>query len=353
MKSIGPALLLVFSFCLPAFGGEPRADDLDPLVLAFYYPWYRTKDYSGAWDHWDIEGRDPDRIDGQGRREITSAHYPVGDVYDSTDPDVIRRHLEESERGGIDAWIVSWWGRKYQPGSVEAILDTIEKTNSRIKITLYYEVVPGCRGYFCDNMKPEDRIQPVLDDLEFISENYASRPAFLRVDGRPVLFIYTRTILQANRQWPEIIDRAREREDWFFSGDSITTFTHFLVRGDFDQYHFYNPVVEIKIFSARLLRYGDFVDVAHWKGGSAALTVIPGYDERNIPSRPGIYMDRKEGRAYELLWKKAIKAEADWVLITSFNEWHEGSEIEPSVEYGDEYISLTSGFSKEFKNRSR
>jgi len=36
----------------------------------------------------------------------------------------------------------------------------------------------------------------------------------------------------------------------------------------------------------------------------------------------------------------AIKADPDWVLITSWNEWHEGSEIEPSWEDGDAYLKL-------------
>ncbi len=39
----------------------------------------------------------------------------------------------------------------------------------------------------------------------------------------------------------------------------------------------------------------------------------------------------------------------DWVLITTFNEWHEGSEIEPSVEYGSLFITLTNEYATQFK----
>jgi len=38
----------------------------------------------------------------------------------------------------------------------------------------------------------------------------------------------------------------------------------------------------------------------------------------------------------------------DWVLITSFNEWHEGSEIEPSLEDGDRYLKLTKQYGPRF-----
>jgi len=46
--------------------------------------------------------------------------------------------------------------------------------------------------------------------------------------------------------------------------------------------------------------------------------------------------------------EEAIKAKPDWVLITSWNEWHEGSEIEPSLEYGDKYLSLTQEYGRAF-----
>ena len=39
------------------------------------------------------------------------------------------------------------------------------------------------------------------------------------------------------------------------------------------------------------------------------------------------------------MWRSAIRARADMVTITSYNEWHEGTQIEPSVEAGFGYMS--------------
>ena len=50
---------------------------------------------------------------------------------------------------------------------------------------------------------------------------------------------------------------------------------------------------------------------------------------------------------------EAIAAHPDYVLITSWNEWHEGSEIEPSVEYGSLFLNATSVFSREFLGRKK
>ena len=48
-------------------------------------------------------------------------------------------------------------------------------------------------------------------------------------------------------------------------------------------------------------------------------------------------------------WNAAIQAGADWVNVTSFNEWIEGSQIEPSAGYGDQYVNINKDWSDRFK----
>jgi len=79
----------------------------------------------------------------------------------------------------------------------------------------------------------------------------------------------------------------------------------------------------------------------------SCVTVIPGYDDTKV-RKPGRNVDRWDGQLYGMLWEQAIKSAPDWVLITSWNEWHEGTEIEPSVESGDKYIKITSEYSRRF-----
>jgi hypothetical protein len=40
-------------------------------------------------------------------------------------------------------------------------------------------------------------------------------------------------------------------------------------------------------------------------------------------------------------------------LITSWNEWHEGRELEPSVEYGSSILDETTAFSRAFLAHQR
>src|SRR5438874_400779 len=81
----------------------------------------------------------------------------------------------------------------------------------------------------------------------------------------------------------------------------------------------------------------------------STITVIPGYDDRAVgrpPPRP--VTDRWGGETYRVLWQEAVAAAPDYVLITSWNEWHEGSEIEPSVEYGSVMLNDTAAFAHQF-----
>jgi hypothetical protein len=75
--------------------------------------------------------------------------------------------------------------------------------------------------------------------------------------------------------------------------------------------------------------------------------VIPGFDDRRVRNPSFVVSrDHGDGRTYDWFWAEALRTRPDWVLVTSFNEWHEGSEIEPSVEYGGEFLRRTSEWTR-------
>ena len=69
-------------------------------------------------------------------------------------------------------------------------------------------------------------------------------------------------------------------------------------------------------------------------------TVVPGYDDRKVRD-PGALVGRRGGATFDEYWDMAEEAMVDWVLITSWNEWHEGTEIEPSLEHVFEALAQT------------
>jgi glycoprotein endo-alpha-1,2-mannosidase len=83
----------------------------------------------------------------------------------------------------------------------------------------------------------------------------------------------------------------------------------------------------------------------------SCVTIIPGYDDSHLPERaaPRPITDRHGGQTYRTLWQEAIAAHPDWILITSWNEWHEGSEIEPSAKNGERELKTTREYSAQFR----
>jgi hypothetical protein len=75
--------------------------------------------------------------------------------------------------------------------------------------------------------------------------------------------------------------------------------------------------------------------------------VSPGSDARKAYKRD-TQTDRLDGRTYRTYWDEAIKANPDWIIVTSWNEWAEGTEIEPSLELGDKYLQITAEYARRF-----
>ena len=82
-----------------------------------------------------------------------------------------------------------------------------------------------------------------------------------------------------------------------------------------------------------------------------AATIQPGYDERLIPGRRGVFKERDNGAFYCSTFEAALNSNSDWVFIPSWNEWLENTYIEPSQLYGNQYLQLTREFADKWKGK--
>ncbi|MBP7053335.1 MAG: hypothetical protein KBE65_20190 [Phycisphaerae bacterium] len=319
---------------------EPQARP-ERRVMAFYYPWYGTPDGpggSGRTIHWG-------QIDTADHDISESTHYPALGAYDSHDPAVIDQHCQWAKAAHIDTFIVSWWGHgDYTDLAMAKILDACQTHG--LKACIYYETVP----------EPETA-QTAAQDILRVLAKYGSHEAYLKVDTAPVVFIYGRAVEELGLLgWREAIQfiKAGRRTGATILGDQ---FSYGAARV-FDGVHTYNTAGSLSNLSLEDAEkwaagtYTPWVQLADEADAISTITVIPGYDDTKIRT-PGLAVERFNGNLYRAQWSQAIAADPHWVLITSFNERHEGSEIEPSFEYGDEYIKLTSEFAEQFKSTQR
>lgn len=65
-----------------------------------------------------------------------------------------------------------------------------------------------------------------------------------------------------------------------------------------------------------------------------------GFDNSAVSGSP-VLRPRMNGDAFKKDWDLLISANPNWVIVDGWNELHEGSDIAPSREYGDNYVSIT------------
>ena len=317
---------------------------IEKRVLAFHYVWYGTPwGPSGAWRAWPAEENGvaryrPDLVFG-GRRMIMSPDYPLDGPYDSLDPALIKRQLADLRTAQIDTSVISWWGiGDYSDRVLDALVTAADEGPAH-KVTIYYET--PMLGWRAKDKSPAD---VALADMRYLLGKHGSRTCWLKAGGRPVIVIYV-----LDTQPLEVWRAAREGLqaagfDPFFLGDSFKLETLAVMDG----LHTYNPVGRLVRGEDLGATYRAVAEGVHGAGKLFAATVLPGYDDRKIRT-PGLCLPRENGGCYDRTWRAALSSQPEWILVTSWNEWFEGSEIEPSLEFGSDYLWQTAQYARAFK----
>jgi len=81
--------------------------------------------------------------------------------------------------------------------------------------------------------------------------------------------------------------------------------------------------------------------------------VSPGFNvNRTFRNKSSLFRPRAKGKTYDKWWERTLVAEPEFVAILTFNEWHEGTQIEPAVrnkKFGNRYLSYEHAYKKRGK----
>jgi len=294
-----------------------RAQSGERLVLAFYYAWFDMLTWEKAL---------PDK--------------PL-QLYHSSDVSVIQRHAREAREAGIDALVQAWYGPDMTNNQTEAnfriLLDQAQSQGIRAAVSV------DMGGPFLQSE------EAVLAALQALRDGRAQHAAYLRVDGRPVVFFWRQEQFSV-ATWQAIraqVDPERQML-WIAEGVQLDYLEVF------DGLYLYS-VAWSATPAPVLVRWGAAVQ--QWNAEHNATrywvaTVMPGYHDL-VTGRPDAFVrPREDGAYYRACWQGAAQSDADWVVITSFNEWLEGTHIEPSTQYGDFYLGLTAELATAYRAAS-
>lgn len=317
--AISVALLLFISGAEAAFLDEGLKN---PLVLAFYYTWFDENTWT------------PEKV----------SDFPVT-LYNSRDRETVVRHIAQAQEAGIDAFVVAWYGPRAEDNQTEA------------NLALMLEVADGTAFHVSVEFGPDSPFiqsqQDVVDALRHVLQVHAQYPSFLRVEGRPVIFFWRLdSIPLAPGQTPlEAWQAVRDQVDPDHESIWIAEGVEVAYQQVFDGHHLYS-IAWSQDISDTLNDWGNTIRRYNAQHGTDKLwvaTVMPGYNDLKTGRADAFLREREGGQFYRDTWQAAMDSGADWVVITSWNEWVEGSQIESSVSYGNLYLDLTAELAAQFK----
>jgi hypothetical protein len=267
---------------------------LGVIRAAFYYPWFP--------EAWNQSGQNP-----------FTNYLPARGFY-TTDVPTVTAQIADMQYGGISMGIASWWGR----GTI---------TDKRWPVLMQAARGTGFTWapYYEPNSSDDKAPQNIANNLHFIMATYGgpgSALANLPGQGMPV-FVY-------NADDVTTADGCRSVDRW----NQVQQ----IMQQQFGQQIY----VDLKVFPGFTTCPGvTGIEGWHQYGPDTgnnnfaqtptdgAYTISPGFWKSGVPFGTGTFLARDLGR-----WQASVAAMnasgAKWQLITTYNEWGEGTAIESS-----------------------
>lgn len=327
---------LMLCSCTASWGQPQQVEKTNPLkVYMHYMPWFETPDTLGGnqWGfHWKFANRNPNIVDGQGRRQIASHFYPMIGPYASRDPDVIEYHLLLMKYSGADGIMIDWYGVQGTNGDIgnlltssNAIVDQVDDVGLQFGVVL------------------EDRFSAnVMNgqaNVAYLRDNYFDRPEYIRsgASDDPLMMVFGPITFQQPSDWTQILASAGEDVDlltlWYESADAGDNadgeFAWIYEDAGLDNYdshvkNFYRYRAP-GLTTAAGIAFPGFEDF-YEEGGLGE--VVP-FD---IPH------DNGQTLATTLALANQYQNQMDMLQLATWNDFGEGTVFEPTVETGFDYL---------------
>lgn len=312
----------------------------DTRIYVHYMPWFETKESSAdhQWGyHWKMNNKNPDNVDANGKREIASHYYPKIGPYHSGDAAVIENHLLLMKYAGIDGVLIDWYGSfdvydyKANKENTEALIDMLDEVGLKYAIVYEDQTLPNV----VTAGLAATAVNAAKTDMAYLQSNYFSDATYIKINGKPLLLDFGPITLTTPADWtsafsnlstkPTFLTLWNESSDagmnasgefaWVYQNNTYLT-------------NFYNnnvPNLAVAMGSA----YPGFDDF---------------YQEGGAGPGPGWTIDHNNGATLTTTLNMAATANLDYLQLVTWNDFGEGTMIEPTNEFGYSYIEKVKTF---------
>ena len=302
-----------------------------PLVMAHYMPWFQKYGF-----HWQQGGAkfDPAEILPNGRANISSHYYPLTGNYDSADPLVLEYQVALMKMAGIDGVIFDWYGITegidYKPIH-EATLAMIEVIKKRgMKYAICYEDQSVKHLIEFGIVAKDQGRATAKETFDWMDKNWFTDDAYVKVDSRPLVLCFGPQFFYQKSEWDGIWANMKNRP-FFIDLDARTNWA--------DGAKNWSPMHLSsggKLSIPSLVKYlNEFYRKEESKPFVVG-TAIPAFHDIYAQAGGKSYgfLDYSDGETFKLTWTAAERARANVIQIQTWNDYGEGTIIEPTIERG-------------------
>ena len=323
---------------------SPENDVQKKLLLVHYMDWFESKPISGKWGwHWTMNHYNPD-IRKHGHRQIASHYYPLIGPYDSSDPNALKCQLMLMKMSGISGLVVDWYGTDnfYDYSNInrnlEKLIPLVQAADLHFAVcyedhTVALEIKGGA-------FSEAQAVQHGKLLFRWMQKHLFSQSAYLKIDRKPVVLSFGNPFYTSS-QWTQIFSVLPQKPLY------ITESNRHGIAASCGAFDWPNPeggtqaaLKEQDTFYQRsdkwpfiiAAAFPRFHDIYSQAGVSPSLGVVKG----------------NHGATYRTTLTKAFQSRASIIQIVTWNDWGEGTQIEPSVEKGYQDLEITQQLSKKY-----
>ena len=301
-----------------------------PVVLTHYMPWFSANHETGQWGyHWTMNHFDPSKVV-NGKREIASAHYPIAGVYDSGDPDLLEYHVLLMRIAGIEGVIVDWYGLSdlydypVNHRNTLALIEQLDRFGLRFAIC--YEDQTLTSLVKNGKVAEDSRVSHVASEIRWMNEHWFQKANYVKLDDKPLLLSFGNTGL-SDQEWAESLQMAKVDLNYISEHTRREC-----AAGAFDWPVPAQGLEQIEIFNRRRTEWKHFIPCAFPRFDDF-------YQEGMVNDGYPVVADN-HGETLKQTLSKALESKAACLQIVTWNDWGEGTQIEPSLEHGYRDLEL-------------
>ena len=324
-------------FTLEKYAPEEVSKTNTTKVYMHFMPWFETKETSdnGNWGiHWTMATKNPDNINSNGKREIASHFYPLTGPYASGDPVILEYQLLLMKYAGIDGIFIDWYGSSdindyaLIQKNTQTLIDQLDEVGMNFAIVYEDRTISEA----VSKNASFDRIAGAQNDMIFLKQNYFKNNHYIKIDGQPLLLNFGPIEFHNESEWTQIMsvfstppiflvlngksaEAGNTSSGEYIWVDQTSLDSKYASMDQFDYF-----------IGGAYSGFKDFYGLGGW-GESFSLEI-----------------DHQDGKTLRDNLAKAKTAHVNMVQLITWNDYGEGTMIEPTEELGFKPLNEVQNF---------